>query len=327
MRLNTNLRADGAILLTTVIWGSTFVVAREMLDYWPPLAYLSIRMTLATLVFVLLFPKQIASAGRGVWRAGATLGVLIGFGFVGQTVGLLYTTPSKSSFITGLTTPLVPFVAYALLRARPGRENLIGVVLASLGGVLILSPSGEGGINTGDLVTLGTTVLFATHLTLMSVHTRRYNLRQLSVIQIAVTAALSVAAWLLVAGWGALSGVEHLPAPLARELAPLVWNASVAWQLAYLSSVATVVTFLLWTWGQARMPATHAAIIFSLEPVFATLFAVLLRGSGQWMGGRGNIGALLILAGVIVSELRWGQRAERKRPGATVGDEQDEAEV
>jgi drug/metabolite transporter (DMT)-like permease len=326
MRLNTNLRADGAILLTTLIWGSTFVIAREILDHWPPLAYLSIRMTLATLVFVALFPKQLASAGRDVWRAGATLGALIGIGFVGQTVGLLYTTPSKSSFITGFTTPLVPFVAYALLRTRPGRENLIGVVLASLGGVLILAPSGGGDINTGDLITLGTTVLFATHITLMSVYAQRQDVRQLSIIQIAVAAALIVSAWLVVRAWGSLSGVEQLPAPLARELAPLVWNASVAWQLVYLSLVATVVTFLLWTWGQARMPATHAAIIFSLEPVFATLFAVALRGSGQWMGGRGNIGALLILSGVVVSELRWGKRAVHGMPARTAGDVQDGAD-
>ncbi|HEX8353219.1 MAG TPA: DMT family transporter, partial [Pyrinomonadaceae bacterium] len=78
-------------------------------------------------------------------------------------------------------------------------------------------------------------------------------------------------------------------------------------QLVYLSVVATVATFLLWTWGQARMSATHAAVIFSLEPVFATGFAVLLRGSAEWAGDRATAGASLILAGVIVSELHWGK--------------------
>jgi len=83
------------------------------------------------------------------------------------------------------------------------------------------------------------------------------------------------------------------------------WSAAAAWQLAYLSLVATVATFLLWTWGQARMSATHAAVIFSLEPVFATAFAVLLRGSAEWTGGRATLGALLVVAGVVISELRW----------------------
>jgi drug/metabolite transporter (DMT)-like permease len=307
MRLNTDLRADGAILLTTFIWGSTFVVASDILGHWPPLAYLALRMALAALVFVALFPRRVASAGRGTWRAGATLGLLMGVGFVGQTVGLLYTTPSKSAFITGLTTPLVPFVAYALLRARPGAENLIGVVLASIGGALILAPAGAGGVNTGDLVTLCMTVLFAAHITLMSVYARNHDVMQLSILQIVMIAALTASAWLAVWACGAAFGSESLPAALARELEPLAWDARLAGQLVYLSLVATVATFLLWTWGQARMPATHAAIIFSLEPVFATLFAVAVRGPAEWPGGRANVGALLILAGVVVSELRWGK--------------------
>ncbi|HEU4597408.1 MAG TPA: DMT family transporter [Pyrinomonadaceae bacterium] len=306
MRLNTDLRADGAILLTTLIWGSTFVIASDILGHWPPLAYLAVRMGLAALVFVALFARRVASADRATWRAGATLGLLMGVGFIGQTVGLLYTTPSKSAFITGLTTPLVPFVAYALLRARPGRENLIGVVLASVGGVLILAPAGAEGVNTGDLITLCMTVLFAAHITLMSIYARRHDVRQLSVLQIVFIAALTVSVWVAVWAYGTAFGSAQLPAALARELGPLAWDARLAAQLIYLSLVATVATFLLWTWGQARMPATHAAIIFSLEPVFATLFAVAARGPAQWMGGRANVGALLILAGVIVSELRWG---------------------
>jgi len=307
MRLNTDLRADGAILLTTLVWGSTFVVASDILTRWPPLSYLALRMGLAALVFVALFARRVARADRATWRAGATLGLLMGVGFVGQTVGLLYTTPSKSAFITGLTTPLVPFVAYALLRARPGRENLIGVVLASVGGALILAPAGAGGVNTGDIVTLCMTALFAAHITLMSVYARRHDVRQLSVLQIVFIAALTISAWALVWAFGAAFGPETLPAALARELQPLAWDARTSAQLIYLSLVATVVTFLLWTWGQARMPATHAAIIFSLEPVFATLFAVAARGPSEWMGGRANAGALLILTGVIVSELRWGE--------------------
>jgi drug/metabolite transporter (DMT)-like permease len=309
MRLKGNLGADAAILVTTIIWGSTFAVARDVLDQWPPLAYLALRMSLAAVVFAALFPRQTASAGGAAWRAGATLGLLIGCGFIGQTVGLLYTTPARSAFITGLTTPLVPFVAYLMWRARPSRENLVGVVLATVGGALILAPADARGFNTGDLITLGTTLLFATHITLMSVYARRFDPRQLSVLQIAVAAGLVAAAWAGLHLYARLGGGPLAPA-LARELAPLAWGGRVAAQLAYLSLVATVVTFLLWTWGQARMSATHAAIIFSLEPVFATIFAVLVRGSAEWTGGRATAGALLIVAAVIISELRWGRGRE-----------------
>ena len=316
MRLKSHLGADGAILLTTVIWGSTFAVARDLLDHWPPLAYLALRLALAALILAALSPARLWRSPLPAWRAGGALGLLIGFGFLGQTAGLLYTTPAKSAFITGLTTPLVPFVAYFWLGARPSRENLAGVALATAGGALILAPAaGAGGLNPGDLVTLATTLLFAAHVTLMSVYARRYDPRQLSVLQIAVAAAL------LSAAWGALWLTDALGAPLApplaRELAPLAWGVRPAAQLAYLVVFATVLTFLLWTWGQARMSATHAAVIFALEPVFATLFAVLVRGSAEWTGGRATAGALLVVAGVVVSSLRRG--------GAGAEDEEEAA--
>jgi drug/metabolite transporter (DMT)-like permease len=98
--------------------------------------------------------------------------------------------------------------------------------------------------------------------------------------------------------------MNSLPEFVTRESVELLWNARAAWQLVYLALVATVATFLLWTWGQARTSATHAAIIFSLEPVFATAFAVAVNGEGEWMGRRGTLGAVLILTGVIVSEMR-----------------------
>jgi drug/metabolite transporter (DMT)-like permease len=307
MKLKANLGADAAILLTTLIWGSTFAISRDVLDYWPPLSYLALRLPLAALLFALLFPRRLFGATRDAWRSGAALGLLMGFGFIGQTVGLLWTTPAKSAFITGLTTPLVPVVVYALWRARPSRENFAGILLASIGGALILAPTGaSAAVNTGDLITLGTTILFAAHITLMGLYARRFDVRQLSALQITVAAALVLTTWLSLRAWGALAG--GLPAGLAREAEPLVWNAAIATQLAYMSLVATVATFLLWTWGQARMTATHAAVIFSLEPVFATLFAIALRGSAEWSGGRSTLGAFLVVAGVIVSELRWGRR-------------------
>lgn len=312
MKLKTNLAADGAILLTTLIWGSTFAVARGVLDSWPPLTYLAVRMPLAALVFAALFPRQVFGATRAAWKAGAALGLLIGLGFVGQTVGLLYTTPAKSAFITGITTPLVPAVAYAIWRTRPSRENLLGIVLASIGGALILAPVEAGAFNAGDFVTLSTTFLFAAHITLLSLYARRFDVRQLSALQITVAAALVFVAWLSVRAAALVWGVEALPPGLVRETTAPVWSAAVAWQLAHLTLLATVVTFLLWTWGQARMPATHAAVIFSLEPVFATAFAVLLRGSAEWTGRRATLGALLVLTGVIVSELKWGRAGKEE---------------
>ncbi len=155
----------------------------------------------------------------------------------------------------------------------------------------------------------------------MSAYARRFDVRQLSALQIIVAAAVILAAWLALRGYAALAGASALPAGLAREAEPVAWDASAAWQLAYLATVATVLVFLLWTWGQARMSATHAAVIFSLEPVFATGFAILLRGSAEWTGARATFGALLVVAGVVVSELRWGNERREEGVGQKAIDE------
>jgi drug/metabolite transporter (DMT)-like permease len=311
MRLKADLASDTVLILTTVIWGSTFVIAKDVLEQWPPVAYITVRFALAALLLFALFPRQVFLAGLREWRAGATLGVLIGGGFALQAIGQVYTTPAKSAFITGLTTPLVPVFSFFLLRVRPNLENMIGVTLASFGGLLIVAPQEQAGINAGDIFTLCATSLFATHIVLLSVYARENDSRQLTVLQITAAAILFIGFWCVLRAAGVLITGALLPDLVTRESLQLTWTTRLAWQLVYLASIATVVTFLLWTWGQSRASAIHAAIIFSLEPVFATVFAVAVRGRGEWMDTRGNLGAALIIAGVIVSELRLTRSGKR----------------
>jgi drug/metabolite transporter (DMT)-like permease len=319
MRLKLNLAADGALVLTTLVWGTTFFMAKDILTSWPPLAYMFVRFGVAALILAALFRRQLTGASREAWRAGATLGLLMGAGFGLQAAGQVYTTASKSAFVTGLTTPLVPFVAYAVLRARPGVENLVGVALASVGGLLILAPQDGAGVNFGDLLTLVSTAMFALHITLLSLYARRFEVRQITALQITATAVFVALAWGSVRAAVWAFGAEGVPAFAAREAAPLLFGARTVVQLAYLASVATVAVFFLWTWGQSRTSATHAAVIFSLEPVFATAFAVAARGPQEWMGRRGWAGAALVLAGIIVSELRWGKRGKGDEEVAVSG--------
>jgi len=302
MRLKADLASDAVLVLTTLIWGSTFVIVKDVLEQWPPMAYLTVRFTLAALVLFALFPRQVFVSGLREWRAGGTLGVLMGGGLALQAIGQVYTTPAKSAFITGLTTPLVPFFALFMLRVRPNLENMVGVTLASIGGLLIVAPHGATGINAGDVFTLCATSLFATHIVLLSVYARENDARQLTVLQIACAAMLFIGFWVVFRAAGAFVPGNSLPDFVTGESLEHVWSTRLGWQLVFLTLIATVVTFLLWTWGQARASATHAAIIFSLEPVFATAFAVAVRGRGEWMDALGNFGAALIVAGVIVSE-------------------------
>jgi len=323
MRLKSNLAADGALVVVTLIWGSTFVMAKEVLAHWPPLAYTGVRFVVASLALILLFPKQFAAARAREWKMGGILGALMIGGFTVQAVGQIYTTPSKSAFITGLTTPLVPFVALALLRVRPSFENLVGVLFASVGGILILMPR-EASINRGDFITLFCTVLFAAHITLLSVYAKRVEMRQLTVLQISSAAILIGAVWILSRLSALVLPASSLPEIIVRESVPLVFSTTIVLQIVYLSLIGIVVTFLLWTWGQSRMSATHAAIIFSLEPVFATIFAVAVRGSSEWLGGRGTLGAALIFTGIVISELRWSERRRKRGAPAAIEEDDDE---
>lgn len=293
--------------MTTLIWGSTFVVVKDVLDQWPPLFYITSRFVISGAVLLLLFPKFALGTNRKELLSGVTLGLLLGGGFALQTFGQVYTTPSKSAFITGLTTPLVPFAALILLKVRPNTENLIGVVLASTGGILILAPTQAEAVNKGDLLTLGCTVLFAVHITLMSVYSRQVDLRRLTVLQINTVAVIFLGLFASVLAISLFKPEALAQFVFQENLIPAI-SGRVAAQVVYLAVVATVITFLFWTWGQSRVSATHAAIIFALEPVFATIFAVIVRGSGEFFGVRGSIGAALILAGVIVSELRLGRK-------------------
>jgi drug/metabolite transporter (DMT)-like permease len=316
MQLRKNLSADAALVLTTLVWGSTFVMAKDVLERWPPVAYLTFRFGIAAVVLVVLFGKQIVRARFYEWKAGVLLGILVGVGFALQAVGQVYTTPSKSAFVTGLTTPLVPFVAFALLRVRPNCENLLGVVL-------ILAPH-DASVNTGDLLTLSCTVLFATHLTLTSVYAKRIDPRQLTVLQITIAAVVFLLMWSSLHFIARVFPQNAVPLFVAREAVPLVWRARVVWQEIYLAIVATVGTFLAWTWAQGKMSATHAAIIFSLEPVFATLIAVIVRGRNEWTGGCANVGAALILAGVLVSELRLRGKGKPATDESVITDDVDD---
>jgi drug/metabolite transporter (DMT)-like permease len=322
VRLKSNLAADAALVLTTLIWGSTFVVAKDILTHWPPLAYITVRFGLAALILIAVFSKQLLAARSAEWRAGVTLGLLMGGGFAIQALGQVYTTPAKSAFMTSLTTPLVPFIALVILRVRPNLENLIGVTLASLGGILILAPRGAIVANQGDWLTLIATFFFAAHITFLSAYAKRMDARQLTVLQISVAAALFVITSVVTRSTGFLFSDGSLPAVLKVETGWPVWSGTVVWQLIYLALIATVVTFLLWTWGQARMSATHAAIIFSLEPIFATAFAVGWWGAGQWQGGWATVGAIAVIAGVVVSELHLSGR-RRKADRAEIADDDD----
>jgi drug/metabolite transporter (DMT)-like permease len=283
------LRADAALLLVTMIWGSSFIVVKNVVSESPPMAFLFFRFALATAVcfaFALRRPRT-----PGLLRDGAVIGLLLAAGMTFQMLGQIETTASKAAFLTGLSVVLTPFAAFARTRRLPSLENAVGITLAGLGFLLLTFPGGAGPINRGDVLVLVCAVVFAFFIVEISLRTRSHDALWLTTVQLAVVAVCA-----------AVFGAAFRAAGAAFELRPLVWEGTFLRSVLYLGTVGTVGTFVTQTWAQGHMSATHAAIIFALEPLWAALFAAWLLGermgvSGWWGGG-------LVLAGIVVSEVR-----------------------
>lgn len=295
------------LLFVTLLWGSTFVATKYMLNaHVPPILYVTLRYVFGGLTLLLVLPhaEKKHQPPHGLFShigsKALVLGCLQALGIVLQAVGQKYTTVPKSSFLTSFSVPLTPLLAWLLLRDRPQRWQLIAVGLGALGMLLLSYPSEALSFNLGDGLTLGSAVVYGI-TTVQTVRWARpaFALR-LAVAQTVVAAGFLLVFWVLVrwSGWGFLAKLhadEHQPWILS-------WPILLVW--AYMSLVCIAVTFPLQNWAMARIQANQAAVIFAVEPVFATVLALIfLNAKEEWPGMHGVVGAALIMAAVFVSEI------------------------
>jgi drug/metabolite transporter (DMT)-like permease len=287
------LLADLTLCLVTALWGTTFVVNRLVLENAPPLLFLTLRFSIAAAVLALL------SRGRpvtpGVRRDGALVGVLLGVSIGCQLVGQLFTSASKAAFITGLSVPLTPVVAFLVARKVPSAANLAGLLLAALGFGVFAWPASVTAVEPGDFLVLLTAVIYAWIIFHVGETAPRHDARRYAAGQILWAAVTVGAARLAVTPF--LSGRGAI---LVAEARPLPHTAGFVAAVLWMALFATVVTFIAQTWAQARMSAVHAAILFALEPVWTALFAWAVLG--ERMTRRDVAGAALILSGILASE-------------------------
>ncbi len=288
-----SLRAHLLLLAVTLVWGATFPLVKAALREVSPLLFNLLRMALASAVLLLVNWRTLRGLTGAQIKLCAVAGIFLALGYELQTVGLTRTTPSKSAFLTGLVVVFVP-----LLSAVPGirtagapRPHLLafaGALLAFAGIVLLTSEPGGGlallaGMHMGEWLTLGCAVAFAFHLLTLAKGAGAVAPRTLGTLQI-VFATVVMTALL----------------PLERHL-KLHWNGTVLAALAVTSVLATAAAFTIQSWAQQHLPASHTALIFTMEPVFAWLTSLLFFG--ERLGPRALLGAGLILAGIVLAEL------------------------
>lgn len=271
--------ADLVLASTALVWGGMFVIAKAALDDVSSLLYLALRFTLAAVALGLVCRRSL----RFSWPA-VGLGVILMAGYVLQTVGLKTTTPSKSAFLTGGYIVLVPFLSWLVYRTKARAAEMVGVLAASIG-MSLLTLQGESlTVQRGDALTIAAAMAFAVHIVLLGHLATRVASANLAFLQVASAALV---AWLLL--------------PLA-EVPVIRWRPAVILAIVGGGLLATAFAFLAQTWAQQYLSPTRAALIFMLEPVFAWLVA--WWWAGELLTGRAAVGAVLILAGVLLVELK-----------------------
>ncbi len=296
------LTADLALVAVTLVWGATFVTVKEALADIRPFAFLAVRFAIAFLVLLPFFRREIRRGGASQVKHGLIIGVWLFVGYACQTLGLQWTTAGKAGFITGLSVVFVPLFAAVGLRQPPGRDSLLGVALATCGlALLTLGDSLRPG--PGDLLVLACAVSFAMHVITIARYGRDPGASSgaLATIQIGVTSLFSAVASLAFERpyWAELAA-GRTASTAGRGF--LVLGAAV-WQAILVTALlATAGAFLIQNIAQRHTTPTHTALILSMEPVFAALFAWLL--AGEALGPRGAAGGALMLAGILTAELR-----------------------
>ena len=285
-------RADSLLMLAAIIWGSAFVAQRVGMSHVGPLTFNGVRFALGTLVLLPLTRRRAGQTmradpvhpkiERGAFWGGVFVGLVLFIAATLQQIGLVYTTAGKAGFITGLYVIIVPLMGL-LWGHRPGWGGWLGACLATVG-LYLLSVTEKLTFAPGDLWELWGAFFWAIHVHLLSWLSPKMDGIKLASAQYAVCALLS----LITAAFVENIAIQGLRAALI----PILYGGILSVGIAYTFQVI----------AQRDAPPTHAAIILSLEAVFAALAGWLILD--EMLSLRGFIGCILMFSGMLTALLR-----------------------
>jgi drug/metabolite transporter (DMT)-like permease len=286
--MTKQLKADLSLLAVTVVWGASFPIMSIAFKSVPPYSFIAMRYILSALMLGMVFIKKFKSFNREMLKPGILIGLALGIGCILQAVGLVYTTPSKSGFITGLNVIFVPIFIALLYKKLPDFKTSIGVVL-SVSGLALMSVSGGMGINIGDFLTLLSAVAFAAQIMLVDKFSKNSDLAILTTIEFLTVGLLSTVPAVFVEGFN------------------MDLNLFAVGAIIFTALFCTIFAYGLQNVAQTYTTPTHTAIIFLAEPVFSAIFSVFI---GDKLGGRTFWGCILILIGMIVINFKIERKGE-----------------
>lgn len=283
------MQANLMLLVTAAIWGFAFVAQRVAMDHMGPFSFNGVRfllgaVSLLPLIWIFSRKRAVATtsaAKTSIWLAGGVAGTILFIAAALQQVGLLYTTAAKAGFITGLYMILVPFLGL-FLRHVTGLNAWLGAGIA-LVGLYLLSINADFTMSKGDFLMFVGAIFWACHILWIDFIGRRVNALQLSAVQFLFCGLLS----LLVAFW---------------QETPSLASVLLAWESVLFASFISVgVAYTLQVVAQKKAKPTHAAIIMSMEAVFAAVGGVVFLSESLPL--RGWIGCALMMTGMLLSQI------------------------
>ncbi|OGU72415.1 MAG: hypothetical protein A2V93_12070 [Ignavibacteria bacterium RBG_16_34_14] len=285
------------LMLNTVIWGATFVIIKSALTDISPLLFISVRFLFATIILLPFAFKIFRNINKETFLGGLLLGFLYFAGFSTQTIGLNYTTATKSAFITGTFIIFTPLFQILIERRPPSRGVIIGIFMALIG-LIFLTSTGDSllavfseinqNFNIGDFFTLICAIVFSLYLVYLDIISKKSDYKLLVFLQISVTGVCGILFSLLFTVWEV-------------EKVHFNFNYNLFFAILYTSVLATVLTTTIQTMYQKFVTPSIAGIILSFEPIFAAVFAFFMLN--EKISNFGLIGCLLIFCGLIISEI------------------------
>jgi drug/metabolite transporter (DMT)-like permease len=296
---------DSLLLVTAVIWGVAFVAQRAGMEYVGPFTYNAVRFALGSIALLPLIAiqrrrargAQVPSLPAGsrkpirALQAGLLAGVILIFGASLQQIGLVYTTAGKAGFVTGLYVVLVP-LSGLLWRQKTEWSAWAGAVLC-VAGLFFLSVTAAFTVERGDLIVLAGSFFWAAHVQVVGWLSPRTDPVRLACVQFAVCSLASAA--------GALGFEQPRLSSIMDAAGPILYGGILSVGVAYTLQVV----------AQRNAPPSHAAILLSLESVFAALGGAVILG--ERLGTRGTVGCALMFVGMMLSQVP--ALLARRRPG------------
>ena len=277
--------AQLSMVVTTMIWGITFVMVKDALNDAPPYMFAALRFGIAFILGLVYVNKGIKNITDVEMLGGLFCGFCLFVGYAFQNFGLMETTPSRSAFITSVSVILVPLILVLFRMKRVNTRIWIAVVLAIVGLYILLNPTG-GGVNIGDILTFGCAVSFAAHVIMQDKYlSKGASISKLFLIQIMFVTIFSCASVFI---------FEDMIINISERLIIALLVTGI---------LATFVAIMFMVWAQTILGPNQTAVLLSLEPVFAALFSTFF--AGEILGIYGWVGGMIVVLGVISSEISF----------------------